>query len=85
MSTKIKKEAQGFVEVRINYDRVLLMPIEEGLELLRLINEGQWFTQTWASSSSQEYKKIEPDITFSFRKPDWLEQILLNNMISTEE
>lgn len=77
-------KTEGLLEVTFNYDRILLIPMEEGIELLKLIQKGTWLARTWASSSSSQFKEIDPEITITLKKENYLEVLKTTNMIAEE-
>lgn len=61
MRKTVKDEPANIAAIRIDYDRVLLMPVEDGLEFMRLISQAELM------KGYNEPRTFEPyDETISF-------------------
>ena len=69
---------EHYIEIVIDYSRSMLLPLEEGLELVKQFTNAIWFERDY---SNKGYKIIEKEVEFKIRPPSFLEEVKLNSTV----
>jgi hypothetical protein len=76
-------EAKNIAAVSIDYDRVLLMPVEDGLELMRLVSQAE--LMKGYSNHNVEFHDYDSEITFKLMSMQEYREKKMDKIIDPSE